>query len=85
MDAEQSKLLNTIRMHSFAVTEANLYLDSHPNCKMALEYFRKHQKEYDEALEKYEKKYAPLRVSGVNSTDEWTWATTPWTWERSEN
>ncbi len=85
MDAERSKLLKSVRMHGFAVVEAQLYLDSHPTCKEALEYFRKHQKEYEEAVAKYEEKYAPITVGGVNSTDEWTWATKPWPWERSEN
>lgn len=85
MDAEQSKLLKSVRMHSFAALEAHLYLDSHPTCKQALEYFQKHKKAYEEALAKYEEKYAPLTVSGVNNTDEWTWATSPWPWERSEN
>ncbi len=85
MDAEQSKLLKKVRMHSFAALEAHLFLDSHPSCKEALEYFRKHNEAYKEALAEYEEKYAPLTVGGVNNTEEWTWATMPWPWERSEN
>ncbi len=85
MDAEQSKLLKSVRMHGFAVVEAQLFLDSHPTCKEALEYFKKHQNEYQNAVAEYEAKYAPITVSGVNNDEEWTWATKPWPWERSEN
>lgn len=85
MTKEQMKLLKQVRMHAFAVVEANLYLDSHPDCKDGLEYYRKHNKAYEEAKAKYEKEYTPLTVNGAMNDDKWKWATDPWPWERGES
>ena len=45
---EKQKLMRKLMACSFALTEANLYLDSHPTCKMGLEYYKKH-KAYESA------------------------------------
>ena len=85
MTKEQQMLMNKIQAASFAVVEANLYLDTHPTCRDGLEYFRKHKKEYDLSVKEYEEKYGPLTAVSSEGTKKWEWVSTPFPWELSEN
>lgn len=66
---------------SFALVETALYLDTHPNCREALEYYHQIRKQYMEAVEEYNHTCAPLTIDHVHSEDDWAWARTPWPWE----
>lgn len=81
----RNKLLNKVRQYYFAMVDANLYLDSHPDCKDGISFFEKHKKLYEEAKAEYEEKYAPLDLTSGVADDRWAWATEPWPWEGSEN
>ncbi len=70
---------------SFALVEANLYLDSHPTCKMGLEYFRKHRDEYEKLEAEYVEKYGPVRAVQSSAEKKWDWVSTPFPWERGES
>lgn len=78
---EQKKWMHTIQRYSFAVTEAALYLDTHPNCLRALRYYEKYRQLYKEAVEKYEECFGPLTIYGNRSTDCWRWVEEAWPWE----
>lgn len=82
---DKQKLSRKLMQCSFALTEANLYLDSHPTCKMGLEYFQKHKAEYEEILADYTQKYGPVTPRDSKSTTKWDWVTTPFPWERGES
>ncbi|MBP1534811.1 MAG: spore coat protein CotJB [Ruminococcus sp.] len=82
---EKQKLMRRIQQSCFALAEANLYLDSHPTCKMGLAYFKKHKAE-KEALEKeYTEKYGPLTAIQSDSDKKWEWVAKPFPWERGES
>ena len=75
-----------IQAYEFTLTDVILYLDSHPNCPDGLEYYRKHKAMLEKAVAEYEKTYGPLTAMGVcDDEKKWTWATTAFPWERSEN
>ncbi len=78
---EQKKLFKMIQQHSFAVNEAALYLDTHPNCRQALRFYAKHRDMLKEVMAMYEEKYGPITMYGVTCNDHWTWTTEPWPWE----
>ncbi len=78
---EQKKLFKTIRAYSFAVYEAILYLDGHPDDRRALAFYGKYSEKLREATARYEKRYGPLTAFGVTCGDKWTWVDTPWPWE----
>ncbi|NLZ45902.1 MAG: spore coat protein CotJB [Clostridiales bacterium] len=82
---EKQKLMQKVQSCSFALVEANLFLDSHPNCKEAIAFYEKHLKMYNDAVKEYEKMYNPITPAGAVKDGKWTWSTTPWPWERSEN
>lgn len=77
--------LKYVRQYSFAVLEAQLFLDSHPDCKEALAYYNKYKKLYDEAKTDYEKNYGPLTVLSSANDESWQWVNAPWPWELAAN
>ncbi len=77
---ERNALMKQIQEYGFAAHEWNLYLDTHPTSKMALEYFNKMSKKAKELKKMYIEKYGPITASDVDNKDEWTWVNDPWPW-----
>ena len=84
---EKDNLLKKIKMYDFVVDETALFLDTHPNCREALDHFHKYRKLLKDATDEYETKFGPITIHGVLSEDYWTWVDEPWPWEiaSSEN
>ena len=80
---EREKMLNKVRELAFATHEINLVLDSHPDNKMALRYFRKYNEELKKATALFEESYGPLTVSAADNCENWTWINRPWPWENT--
>ena len=81
---ERDMLFKAIQQYDFALYELNLYLDTHPKCLKALEYFNKYNDLRRTAYNEYIKKYGPLVAKDNSSLSEWEWVDSPWPWERSE-
>lgn len=82
---EHMKITNQLAQACFAVTEAVLYLDTHPNDQNALEYYRKKQQQLMEARSLYEKNIGPINPSSVDTNSSyWQWVETPWPWQLEE-
>ncbi len=82
MKQSQSKMLEYIDMISFAVTEASLYLDTHPCDQEALDYFRHYSRLRNKALREYAESYGPLTLdTNTNQNQTWEWVSAPWPWE----
>ena len=78
-------LMDTINQCSFAMNEANLFLDTHPFDTEALAYFQKHREHRVEAMKEYAKYYAPLAIDyAVSDKTPWSWVNEPWPWEGVE-
>lgn len=79
----QKKLLCYIDEVSFAVYDALLYLDTHPNDDAALHYFNHHNMKRNFALEEYAKAYGPLNIGTMDDDAgrSWEWACQAWPWE----
>ena len=78
---EQKRLYRMMQTYAFALQETALYLDTHPNCRAALSYFRKYNARLAEATMQYEAKYAPVTVRGQDCGERWKWTDGPWPWE----
>ena len=83
MDDKQV-LLNRIQICDFVLTEVNLYLDTHPNDKAALDYYKKHLDMRNEAHALYVKKYGPLTSGDYDGGPTWNWVDGPWPWQIAE-
>lgn len=76
-------MLKRLQVCDFALTEAALFLDTHPDNQEALEYYRKHLARQKEAKAEYVAKYGPIVHAGAAEGDRWSWVNDPWPWERS--
>ena len=76
-------LAEKIQALTFVKEELELYLDTHPTCRTALDYYQQTLMELERLTEQHENEVGPLTASGVRSTDEWTWIGGPWPWQNS--
>ena len=82
---EKSALLKELQAEDFALYEASLYLNGHPRCPKALEYYCQHKNEAMALRERYESLYGPLTLYGNEDGNCWRWVSTPWPWEKEAN
>ena len=78
----KEELMDKIHALSFAMTEAQLFLDTHPDCRAALDYFRAAKDEMDMAMTEYQNKYGPL-LADMTVGDKWAWIDGPWPWQHN--
>lgn len=77
----KEQLLKELQSLEFAMTDLGLYLDSHPNCKEGLCYYKQLKNQHDTLRCSYEERFGPLQPGGGENTDYWDWVATPWPWE----
>lgn len=77
----RNELLEKIRELSFVKVELELYLDTHPECAVALDYYTRTVDALNAYTEEYENKYTPLCASGQGNGATWRWIDTPWPWQ----
>ena len=78
----RESLLERIRALGFVKGELELFLDTHPTSRVALDYYRDTVDALDELTEQYEEAYGPLTASGSITPDKWSWISAPWPWQR---
>ena len=76
-------LQDQIRALCFVKTELELYLDTHPKCRTALDYYYLTVEELKRLTEQYENTTGPLTAMGNVSTTEWNWVDGPWPWQQA--
>ena len=59
----REELMYLIQQAGFALVDANLFLDSHPQNQMALDYFTDVQRQYTELQAEYEMMFGLSRLS----------------------
>ena len=75
----RSDMLKEIMSLDFALTELQLYLNTHPEDEKALCLYKKYAKELRDLKEKYQKVYGPLTKEFP--CNKWRWLEEPWPWE----
>ncbi len=76
-------LAEQIRALCFVKVELELYLDTHPGCRTALDYYHRTVDELKRLTEEYENTVGPLTAKGVTDTENWTWIDGPWPWQQA--
>ncbi len=76
-----AELLEEIRALSFVKTELELYLDTHQDCAVALDYYRQTVAALKKYTEEYERKHSPITASGTGTDGGWSWTKMPWPWQ----
>lgn len=81
----RKEMLDWINVISFAVDDVKLFLDSHPDCQEALDYFQDMKAQRVQALKEYAKYYGPLTIDTTDPScmreQRWMWTDEPWPWQ----
>ena len=81
MNMDKKSLMKIITQASFALDDTRLFLDTHPNCKEAIEYYNKAQAVREEAWNEYTGKFGPMSFYEVSDENYWEWNQGPMPWE----
>lgn len=66
---------------SFVKCELELYLDTHPDCKVALDYYHRTVDALKKLYEQHGAMGKPIRAEDSVSDDRWEWVDKPWPWQ----
>ena len=79
---EKEALLYQVMQYKFALTDLDLYLDTHPNDSNMIALYNQYLAMEKQMSDKYESMYGPLTLdSNYLGTNHWTWKNSPWPWE----
>jgi len=78
---EKNNLMTLINQVSFAMDDVRLYLDTHPDCQEALEYYCQAKRIREEAIAEYTEKFGPILSYNVDAGTCWSWNLGPMPWE----
>lgn len=81
MEDSKNNLLKEIQIAKFALIEANLFLDTHPNDQEALKFFRESSEKLEDLMEEWEKRYGKIQNT-ENGKMRWAWVDNPWPWQK---
>ena len=79
----KDKSMKQLQAYSFAVYDALLYLDSHPDSRSALDYYNKYKKLEAKAMQEYEMRFGPVVVPV--DANQWHWNKGPWPWQNESD
>lgn len=81
----ENSIRRRIYAYDFSILEFELYLDTHPEDKIALEKHRALIAERNNLIKNYEKRFGKYTVNSqqvIGNT--WSWINNPWPWEYTE-
>ena len=68
-----------------ALVETALYLDSYPENKAALNYYKKLLEEREKLVAELSRSGRPITALEAGMGDSWSWVNSPWPWEPEAN
>lgn len=80
-----SDALRAIQELSFVKAELELYLDTHPTCKTAIDYYHRTVDALDKLMAEYQAAGKPIVAAGSIDKDSWSWINGPWPWQRADD
>ncbi len=81
----RDELLKQLTILDFMSFDLDLYLNTHPNDREAIEHYNSIVIQAEKIRILYEKLYGPLCSARSMSRDTWTWIDNPWPWEKEFN
>ena len=77
---DKEALMRQIMEAGFAMDDVVLFLDTHPDCAQAMQYYQSAVGARKAAMDAYQSRFGPLLVDDVIGNT-WTWVTEKWPWE----
>ena len=79
-----TELQSAIQELEFVKMELELYLDTHPYCKVALDYYHRTVDALAELRERYRAGGGMLFAADSTGAEKWDWINEPWPWFRGD-
>lgn len=85
--SDKEMLKNKIHQYDFSIIEAELFLDTHPNCKRALAVLNELRAQRSALVKAYEERFGEYVVTSMQAGKNgcWDWIDSPWPWELKED
>ena len=80
-NTNRNELMTRVQRLGFMKVETELFLDTHPDCRQALDYYHRILSELDAAVAEYNNTYGPL-TADASSTESWNWIEGAWPWQK---
>ena len=78
----RNRAMEEINKISFTIDELRLYLDTHPNCREALEMIKEYMKKRHDLMMKFTENYDSIEGYSINAKNEkWLWNAGYMPWE----
>lgn len=77
-------MLSAIRELSFVKTELEEYLDTHPNCKTAIDYYHQTVDALNKLTMEYQTTGNLIVAQGSMNKDRWEWVEGLWPWQNGK-
>ncbi len=77
----KAELFKKIQELSFVKTEIELFLDTHPESKVAMDYYKETVSALRDLMTKYQAEYGPITAENGILNDAWWWVDKPWPWQ----
>jgi spore coat protein JB len=74
--------LRKIQIIDFVLNDTLLFIDTHPNCKEAMEYYNNFLEMRKSAVRDYTSQYGALEMTDCNLCGANKWCEGPWPWEK---
>jgi len=81
---EREVLLKRVQVCDFALNDAALFLDTHPEDADALAYYKKYLDTRTAAVSDFESRFGPLTKGAYDGGPRWKWVDGPWPWQMEE-
>ena len=76
----RERLMQVLRQLTFTAHEAQLFLDTHPDCEQAMAKFHAANDALSAATEIYVDRFGPI-CAFDSAKDRWDWVDSPWPWQ----
>ena len=77
---ERDMMLKKIGTLKFAITDIDLFLDTHPGDTDMMDMRAQYERELTPLIDSFEQKFGPLTKQD-DTTNTWTWVKDPWPWD----
>jgi len=81
---EREVLLKRVQVCDFALNDAALFLDTHPEDAAALAYYKKYLDMRTDIVSNFESRFGPLTKGAYDGGPRWKWVDGPWPWQIEE-
>ena len=79
----KDELYRKIQELSFVKNEIELFLDTHPDSKVAMDYYKETISALDNYMNAYHAQYGPILAAAGVMNDRWAWVDKPWPWQNN--